>query len=140
MNMNPKKRRIRKLRILQLFTSISMIVLVLIYERWFGPGFEFLLTGIFAFFVFLPDFYRWFHKIPYEEVRPTIIVFLAFMWSYSFFNILRIVEDMYEKDLGISLYVASLIPILVLVYYVARFEEWREFFKSLIRKHDRYAE
>ena len=64
-----------------------MIVLVLIYERWFGFGLEFLLTGMFVVHVFLPDFYRWFHKIPYEEVRPTIIVFLAFMWSYSFFNI-----------------------------------------------------
>ena len=139
MIMNPKK-SLRKLRIFQLFTLISMIVLVFIYERWFGFGLEFLFTGYFAFFVFFPDFYRWFHKLPYEEVRPSIIVILTIMWSYSLFNISRIAEDMYETDLGIFPYVAGLIPILILIYYVARFEEWREFFKSLYRRHGRYAE
>ncbi|MGC1121723.1 MAG: hypothetical protein WBA22_11585 [Candidatus Methanofastidiosia archaeon] len=134
-NMKSDRDSITKLLILQVTTLICMILLLILYWRWFERGFETWLTGLFLFYIFLPDFLRYFYEIPYEEHKHNVLLLLAVMWTYSLYNIIRVVEYAYDRDFSFYIYVLSLAPVVTLLAYLINRKELRSFYKSVTHIH-----
>ena len=132
--MKIKKIALTKLIVFQFLTLISLILLIPIYYRWVENGYELIFTMVFAIMVFFPNFIGHLYRLPYQEVKHNTVAYLVVMWMYSLFNIGRIIEIAYEKDLGIFVYVMGLIPVIILILYLTYSKEWKNFYKSLLRK------
>lgn len=61
------------------------------------------------------------------------MIILAFIWLFLSYNMSRITEYMFKKNLGIYVYLVSLIPIVVLILHLTYYKEWRNLYKSLTR-------
>lgn len=122
---------VRKLNVLQFLTLVFMIFLLFTHSRLFGFGLETLLLVTFMVYSFYPQFFGRIHGLSYAEIKHPILAVLVIMWTYSFYILSRIIGYMYEKDLGIYMYLISSIPVFILILYLTHYREWRNFYDSL---------
>lgn len=133
--MKIKRNSLKKLNILQFLTLTSAILLLSVYIREFGHGFEAMLASLFVILVFLPNFVGWVYKLSHEELKHSIMAELVIAWTCLLYIISIIITYMYEKYLGEYAHLISLIPSVILISYLTYYKEWGNFYRSLSRMH-----
>ena len=119
------------------FLTIVCILLFLIcvyqfkYELGVSPG---MVPMIPLSFIFLPYFVKRVYKLSYDEIKYSIMAVLVIAWMFLLYTMSRIVGHVYGRYSGI-MYIVCLIPVLILIVYLAHNKEWGNFYKSLTRVH-----